>query len=154
MNCAREGELMDNCSRYRGNDLRIEDRRCNLNGFIVLPVPLTQPLPRASNFRSHFTCSCTCVDACACMWATALDAHTTNFSVMVDRVTSRFSRAEEVWILREKERGRDKLGEISGRLSRFTRRSTIFDIYTVGRQARIQTTFERSASECFIFPEE
>lgn len=76
------------------------------------------------------------------MWATALDAHT-NFSVMVDRVTSRFSRAEEVWILRE--RGRDKLGEISGRLSRFTRRLYHFR-YLYRRQATAAYEFELHSS--------
>jgi len=61
---AREGELMDNCSRAAAADLRIEGRRCNLNGFMVLLIPLTQPLPWASNFRSHLLvhmCACACV---------------------------------------------------------------------------------------------
>lgn len=38
------------------------------------------------------------------MWAAALDAHT-NFSVMVDRVASRFGRAEEA---SERERDSEK----------------------------------------------
>lgn len=76
-----------------------------------------------------------CIRACAYMCGpTALDAHT-NFSVMVDRVVSRFARAEEASpdSERERERERNRLGEISGRLSRFTGCSTIFDIYTIGR---------------------
>jgi len=40
------------------------------------------------------------------VWATALDAHT-NFSVMVDRVTSRFDRTEEASLDSEIERERD-----------------------------------------------
>lgn len=81
------------------NDLRIGDRRCNLNGFMVLPAPLTQLLPRASNFRSHLLMYKTDTRArmCVCStWYSTIHTHTyTNFSVMVDRVASRFGRSDE-----------------------------------------------------------
>lgn len=48
-----------------------------------------------------------CIRACAYMCGpTALDAHT-NFSVMVDRVVSRFARAEEASPDSERERERE-----------------------------------------------
>lgn len=82
-----------------------------------------------------------------------LDAHT-NFSVMVDRVASRFGKAEEASPDSGRERERERLGEISGRLSRFTERSTIFDIYTVGRLLHEFELHSYAREKCFIFPEE